>query len=214
MELKNKRNMMLNANIGGGTLPSEYQRVEYIESTGKQYIKTDYIPSVFVEYECRFSTKESTNDTNLFGVYQNVRETVFINTSNGKGIALHIPNSNNNSFIDTAWRYTNLQVDTFYNLKFSCENKSNMQVDDVQYYGQATQFTAPIWIFTCNGKNNIGRFKISKFIAKENNTETINLIPCYRIADNEIGMYDLVSNTFYTNAGTGTFIKGPDVNNQ
>ena len=38
-----------------------------------------------------------------------------------------------------------------------------------------------------------------------------DLIPCYRIADNEIGMYDIVNDVFYTNAGTGTFTKGADV---
>lgn len=38
-----------------------------------------------------------------------------------------------------------------------------------------------------------------------------NFIPCYRKADNEAGMYDLVSGEFYTNAGTGSFIVGPDV---
>lgn len=37
------------------------------------------------------------------------------------------------------------------------------------------------------------------------------LIPCYRKSDNEIGMYDTVSGTFYTNQGTGTFLKGNDV---
>ena len=39
-----------------------------------------------------------------------------------------------------------------------------------------------------------------------------NFIPCYRKLDNEIGMYDLVSNQFYTNAGTGVFLMGTEVN--
>ena len=37
-------------------------------------------------------------------------------------------------------------------------------------------------------------------------------VPCYRKADGEIGMFDLVSKTFLTNAGAGTFTKGADVN--
>lgn len=36
-------------------------------------------------------------------------------------------------------------------------------------------------------------------------------VPCYRKADNEIGLYDLVSHTFKTNSGTGTFAKGADI---
>lgn len=42
-------------------------------------------------------------------------------------------------------------------------------------------------------------------------TRLIDLIPCYRKSDGEIGMYDLISNTFFTNAGTGAFTKGSDV---
>lgn len=37
------------------------------------------------------------------------------------------------------------------------------------------------------------------------------LIPCYRISDNVIGVYDIVSNTFLTNAGTGVFGKGANI---
>ena len=36
-------------------------------------------------------------------------------------------------------------------------------------------------------------------------------IPCYRKSDNVIGMYDLVNDTFYTNKGTGVFLKGQDI---
>ena len=36
-------------------------------------------------------------------------------------------------------------------------------------------------------------------------------IPCYRKSDGEIGMYDFISNSFFTNAGSGTFEKGNDV---
>ena len=38
-----------------------------------------------------------------------------------------------------------------------------------------------------------------------------DFIPCYRISDGVIGLYDKVSGKFYTNAGTGTFTKGADV---
>lgn len=38
-----------------------------------------------------------------------------------------------------------------------------------------------------------------------------DMIPCYRKSDNAIGMFDLVSQTFFTNAGTGVFTVGEDV---
>lgn len=44
-----------------------------------------------------------------------------------------------------------------------------------------------------------------------NNVLIGNFIPCYRKSDNEPGMYDTVSKTFFTNSGTGTFLVGNDV---
>ena len=38
-----------------------------------------------------------------------------------------------------------------------------------------------------------------------------NFIPAKRNSDNVLGLYDLVNNVFYTNAGSGTFIAGPEV---
>lgn len=39
-----------------------------------------------------------------------------------------------------------------------------------------------------------------------------NFIPARRDSDGELGMYDTVTGTFFTNSGTGEFIAGPDVN--
>jgi hypothetical protein len=39
----------------------------------------------------------------------------------------------------------------------------------------------------------------------------MDFVPCYRIADSVIGMYDVVNDVFYTNNGSGTFSKGSDV---
>lgn len=38
-----------------------------------------------------------------------------------------------------------------------------------------------------------------------------DLVPVYNIFTGEIGMYDLISNQFFTNAGTGIFLKGADI---
>lgn len=38
-----------------------------------------------------------------------------------------------------------------------------------------------------------------------------DMYPCYRKSDSVAGMYDAVNDVFYTNAGSGTFVVGPDV---
>ena len=55
--------------------------------------------------------------------------------------------------------------------------------------------------------------RIYKYWLKIDNTYLFNWIPCYRKSDNAIGLYDLVSGTFRANQGTGTFLKGNNVNN-
>ena len=50
--------------------------------------------------------------------------------------------------------------------------------------------------------------KIYNLKISENGILIRNFIPCYRKSDNEIGLYDIVNNVFYTNQGTGVFLKG------
>lgn len=45
-----------------------------------------------------------------------------------------------------------------------------------------------------------------------NNELVRKFIPCVRNEDNKIGMYDYITKNFYTNQGTGEFLKGEDVN--
>lgn len=53
--------------------------------------------------------------------------------------------------------------------------------------------------------------KIYSVLLERDGTIVADLVPCYRKADGEIGMYDIVSNTFFTNVGTGTFARGGNV---
>lgn len=54
--------------------------------------------------------------------------------------------------------------------------------------------------------------KLFRLLVNKNNNPIRELIPCYRKIDLVAGMYDRVNGVFYTNAGTGEFIVGPDVN--
>jgi hypothetical protein len=45
-----------------------------------------------------------------------------------------------------------------------------------------------------------------------NNGELVeNFVPCYRVSDGVIGLYDIILGNFYTNQGTGTIAKGRDI---
>lgn len=64
-----------------------------------------------------------------------------------------------------------------------------------------------------DGQYAVPSVKYKQVIIKQNSTGTImlNLIPCYKISDGTIGMYDSVAGVFYANTGAGAFIKGPDI---
>lgn len=56
---------------------------------------------------------------------------------------------------------------------------------------------------------NIG-LEVESYSVSKNNVVIQNLVPCQRY-DNVLGMYDTVSDTFLTNAGTGDFVAGNPV---
>ena len=53
---------------------------------------------------------------------------------------------------------------------------------------------------------------IYSFKAYQGNELIYDLVPCYRKNDLKPGMYDFANDYFYTNAGSGEFYKGPDIN--
>ena len=56
-----------------------------------------------------------------------------------------------------------------------------------------------------------GKTRIYSCKLYNNNTLIRNMVPCYRILDNVIGMYDIENDVFYTNQGSGNFIIGSAV---
>ena len=217
-------------------IPDEYQQVEYIESTGTQYIDTGIIPNRNTKLEIEGSFNYgATDSTSIAGTVKNIDKPksyfgpaailnsssqilqcslyFYYNSYHKIGTVLYgdrfnaIIESNNDKCIHT-----------FYN-KNSQKNYSNT-VDsildtDLSIYLFALHSThvaiekSYANIFYCN-------------ISKDNN-DVRKFIPCYsktavtnidgvQVPANTIGMYDTVEGKFYTNQGTGEFLKGPDVN--
>ncbi|MBQ6011811.1 MAG: hypothetical protein IJL23_01695, partial [Alphaproteobacteria bacterium] len=94
-------------------------------------------------------------------------------------------------------------------------NKNGVWVDGVQIgsYTNITNFTTPysLVVFGGNTGSPVGSsgIRIYALSIKENDSLKRNFIPARRNSDNVVGMYDTVSKTFFTNAGTGSFVAGP-----
>ena len=213
-------NPMQNWKILGDThqdtpiLPSGYTQVEYIQSSGTQYINTGYIPTINDSIETKFLTEASTSDTNLYGSrYPDF--TIWINTSTNKGIAVHYPYSES-STRDTGWVY---KEDIITNpVKLAITPKYIYVNDELKYTftDTRTSYTGTLnaYLFAKNQNgyvNAAGKFKIYYFKIWSGDNLVRYFIPCSRDSDSAIGMYDVVNNVFYPNSGTGTFTKGSNV---
>lgn len=193
-------------------LPDQYVELKYIESTGTQYIDTGYRPTINTSIETVFSTKATTSDKNLFGsrlAGSKEDYTVWINTSSGKGIAMHFPTTSVNA-VDTKWIYTDDVTDTPTKLIITPETITVQDEVCYTFNVSRTDYTPSVnaYIFAQNENGiakNIGSFRVYSFKIWDNGVLVRDMIPCRRISDGEVGMFDVVNNVFYENAGVGSF---------
>lgn len=197
-------------------LPSAYQEVEYIESTGTQYIDTG-VPSNEI-YEINGDIEYTTIAGQYFGTYDfdGSKNTAFACGIRANGnSALNLVNQSN---------LTELSSATTNRFRFTVSvllGKYLYEKDMATFTAAYPTSTANFYLFARFNANTtppaidssfMCSMKVYRMAFKDrDNLISHDFVPCYRIADNEIGMYDLVSKTFFTNDGTGTFIKGADV---
>lgn len=188
--------------INKSSIPEEYQEVEYIESTGTQYINSTLIPSATHKFSIRFSVGYLGNcvafGSRTSGNYDSSLNQIYLNVTNNNEIKLFNIFGTNDLVLNNS-----VEANTVFTYK-------NIQNNNCQLSSP----TQPYYIFTLNNMGSpstIANIKMYYFKIYDNNTLVRDFIPCYRKSDNVIGLYDKVNNTFYTNAGTGTFLKGADV---
>ena len=187
-------------------LPSEYQEVEYIQSNGNQYIDTGISGNDIGEYEIKLNALGSQahsweqyfagerNATTYTGkLYCSSSQIVYQGYPTGSDIQL-------GSISDTleikVLRSTGITSNGVYKSAYSGAN-----------WGTLT-----FWIFNSHSEPTLGASMRLYYLKMYSNGELArDFIPCYRKADGVIGLYDLVSKTFFTNAGSGSFTKGGDI---
>lgn len=189
-------------------LPAEYREVEYIESSGTQYIDTGISNSANDSYEIEFTPLIVNNTQRYFGGLFTA------------GIALGLRNDGNIMVSSVnSWVYPNLQLTANQKIKVEYRSLDGWYLDDTKFETQTPSSDNDNNIFVCSvdfqgTAYSPASMKLYKYKHSDSNgTLKRNLIPCYRVSDDEVGMYDLVTEQFFTNAGTGDFAKGADVPN-
>lgn len=196
--LYNKKKAEYNPNF------SNFQKVEYLESTGTQYIDTGIKCLQTMSCEIENNFKELVG-TQLFGAYSPPKRTHYGIVNN----EVYMPTVQNSVTKEHTFR-----IDTGYHRYFL--SSTVYKYDDEIIASGGFEFTNSLnfYLFARNNNESVTNYCKSKTtMAKfwNNNTLVRNFIPCYRKSDNKPGLYDLVENKFYTNQGTGEFIAGPEI---
>lgn len=187
-----RKSLILNNN-----LPLDYQEVEYIESTGEQYIDTG-VP---------------VNDNNSFDItFARVSNTtgIYLLSQGNVSIRLQTPGfywfTKNYNFSGDA------PTDTFINVKCGY---NYCKLNDTNLSGTTDSDTVTgntVWLFAKNTGESFTSAKVKNLkIYNSSNVLVRDLISCYRKDNNTIGMYDIINNKFYINNGSGDFIKGSNI---
>lgn len=185
-------------NLVYSALPIGYQRVEYIESTGTQYIETNLGFGIKLIIDIQFTQ----TTRGLMGY-------------NGNGGNYWGTNDNNRVEIGSTYLACNTNDRNVFEINFPLVgNYPSISLNDQtvisQYEMRAT--TSYYKFFKIDSYQLNSKAKLYSCKIYENNVLVRNFIPCYRKSDNVIGLFDTINQVFYTNAGTGTFLKGADIN--
>ena len=220
------RQFLTNANTSGSFtggrqihyyLPSEYQKVEYIKSTGTQYLDLGIKPKTNTKVIFKASINDISNGGTFLGSLKSSPSVgLLLSTSNagtGKGF---LNGTSSNAAITSDGTDYLFETNAIYDIEIV-----GNQITISKNGGTAQTFTVtdyPIVETNYNiclmARNNAGTverygsFTYYGLKIYEGTTLVCNMIPCFRKSDSEIGMFDLVSGSFLTNQGTGTFAKG------
>lgn len=205
------------ANAGGATpiLPPEYQQVEYIQSTGNNWIDSGINATSTLQTTVTFSLDNNFtygNFMHLFGVF--VSSNTVYSASFPSATLVRVPIRN--AYDNTNYTIANVSTGTHTIIY----RNGYVGVDGVQAGTVSGLYNTayPIQIIgrssntTSNQTHPAGiRVYIAKLGTSTDEAAYRNLYPCYRRADNVTGMYDLINNEFIPYTGTANFITGNNV---
>ena len=207
-------------------LPKEYQQVEYIESTGTQYIDTKFNSETGISCDLIASYREIGKNNSILAAFDKNREQ--------RMYFAHISNPGTFWTLGYGDYYLSNKIpikDTIYRIKSKLlNNEQEIIINEEEiirkelsnYYN----INLNMYVFAMNKNGVVDNFSKSRVYGLElfkNNILNKNFIPCYstttvtnvdgkQCPSNTKGMYDLVEGKFYTNQGSGDdFIAGPDV---
>lgn len=192
-------------------LPEGYTQLDYIESTGTQYIDTGIIPNQDTKVECRAYTSniEDTSDGHGFipyGAGISYDDNAFELYTSGGTYQVNYANQVGRVGIPAAGQWFDIIHDKG---AFSMDNGTSTW-SHVFAYAPFNPGRS-LYLFALNrGSALRGHARIAYFKLYANGECMRDYYPCRRDSDGAVGMYDLQNGAFYGNAGAGAFVAGPE----
>lgn len=196
-----------------GEQSSPYTELEYIQGIGAQYLDTGITPKATQRIEIEVQLDAVTAWERLFGVTDNGAVT--------RGNVMGDYGSDNFFVVKFAeyFEYDNVPVkiimllNTKYKLSVDYATKE-VKLDDVSL-GHVTEAlaydTRTIQVFSgADSDVTPAKMKLYSFKIYEGDELVLDLIPVKRNSDNVVCAYDTVSETYFTNEGTGVFTAGAE----
>lgn len=208
--------LMLNDKALVYILPDEYTKVDYIASTGTQYIDTNIIPrsnSLIYRWEGR--DDDPSGYTSLFsseyavgGDHSN-RDFGGVLHGNNTGRAIYVGKTTGMSIgyssTDGLFHRWSVSINSDHTVYLV---KDGTKLSTYNWTGELNRYNS-IALF-CNHTTSSFSQKASVaykyFKIKDEAGLLFYGIPARRNSDQVLGMYDLVTEQFFTNSGTGTFV--------
>ena len=186
-------------------LPEGYTQVDYIQSHGREYIDTGINADSNLRTIIDMTYDEPT------GSNQNVGA---INIGNNQ-LRYHILPQNGYFKIyvqNTTYAVNTIAIDTNRHLYDIDVPNRTIKVDENEYNINNQDFNTQLnfWLFGRNSDSTIYKSKNTLYKCKMYVSGVLvrDFIPCYRNSDNEVGLYDLANDVFYTNDGNDAFTYG------
>lgn len=186
------------------SLPSGYKRLEYIQSSGTQYIDTGFVPDANTRVIADFQLiSPGTDNRCVFGTAGQFSFRWYGASSKFRSVGQVAVDFA--AGISGAARYT---VD-------KTATKTTLSTGQSVTTVAANSITLSLYLFaqhavTTAGVNSQASMKIWSLQIYSGATLVRDFVPCQN-ASGVVGLWDDVNNVFYSNIGSGTFTAGPEI---
>lgn len=174
-------------------LPSTYQEVEWVWSSRTQVINTWVIPATQTyTAELEVESTQSGGEYWAFGIW---------GTTGFRW------------WQDSSWHWDTSYWASYSPSTYALNTKTKITMSNAWKWTSSNTAIWLFWMWENGAYANNRKWAYKIYYCKIWNSWTLirDFVPCYRISDSVIWMYDLVNDQFYTNSWTWTFTKWADI---